>query len=268
MRGVFAKDVSQLATMTQHAVPPFLERSFAFLLAKDRLRREGIFRISGLKSEVESYYRHINATGDATFPEDCNPHVVANLVTRFFREIPNHILIDANASAWDDVRTAKDIKHRVDLLPVVNRAILSRTIAFLSIAVSEKWDNRMSVNAIARILKPSLITKPNPMWLLADEVAELFFTSYAEIFEGISSLSADGRFLSPDEFDNLVGPDVLTDCFAVSVVMLPNLKEEKGPARICRQVHIPAVAMEAMIDELLKLEDKPQKATGFQLIPL
>jgi hypothetical protein len=268
MRGVFGKDVGQLAMMSRHAVPQFLERSFAFLLAKDRLRCEGIFRISGLKTQVDKHYHHINATGDATFPDDCNPYVVANLITRFFREIPNHILINSNANLWDSVRTAKDIKRQIGLLPVVNRAILSRTIAFLSIAVREEWDNRMNVKAIARILKPSLITKPNPSWLLADEIAELFFTNYAEIFEGISSLSPDGEFISPQEFDNIIGPDVLTECFAVSVARLPDQREGKELTRMCRQVDIPMTAMDVMLEELLQLDNNPKKATGFQLMPL
>jgi hypothetical protein len=56
--------------------------------------------------------------------------------------------------------------------------------------------------------------------------------------------------------------------FAVSVARLPDQREGKELTRMCRQVDIPMTAMDVVLEELLKLDNNPKRATGFQLMPL
>ena len=258
---VFHQSLSSLAAITGKAVPPFLESCFSFLM--DKLDVEGIFRVPGLDSDIQRFIALADASGTVEFPENTSPFVVANLLTRFIAKIPNHILEDRNADSWTALTDVAKAKSLISDLPPMNRAVLSRLLAFFLKVIEHGDKNRMGKSNIGIILSPILITNNNDnWWLLKQETVAMLLDNYETLFGENAKIGApsclaldnSGRFLTSDEFETSI-EDLFNMLFAQSCFVKPELVPvvEEKQQRMCRNVQMMAadVAPKDLFDELL-----------------
>ncbi|KAH0790902.1 RhoGAP domain containing protein [Histomonas meleagridis] len=255
---VFVQPLVELAVTNSKAIPPFLETSFRFLIDKG-LDTKGIFRVSGLDIEINKFQSIIDATGDIVYPPDTTPFVVANLITRFIRLIPNHLMIDKYADSWSKVSTPEEAQKLFLALPLINKAVLARIIGFFVLVTRHKT-NLMDTKALSIVLSPILISKPNDrMWLLPFHVIEIFLKDYEIVFGSMTSFDKSGNFMSADEFNSTIG-DVCNQFFCQSTLTTPlQLKplEEMKQCKLTRNLDIPKPEWESLFKTLLTIDYSP-----------
>jgi hypothetical protein len=268
---VFGVDIGQLAMRSGHAVPLFLEKLISFLLDKERLATEGIFRISADRAVVDRFQRDIDVSGDVMLSDTTDPHVAANLIGRFLRAIPGRIGVNSRADEWEKVKTVDDAKELFESLPLVHRAILSRTVGIFTAALRYPV-NRMGPGALARILLPSLVEKEDPWWLLDPAVPTLLIEHYGEIFASMPAIHADGRFMSAEEFDSSID-SLMGEFFCASampsarrVQPVSSLRAREG--RMQRNVVVKDGSCEEILAALLTLDETVHFQEPLVLTPL
>lgn len=264
---VFGCTLNELAVLHYKPIPSFLEKCFAFLL-KNGIDKEGIFRISGDIVELKNLQTKIDATNDIDLSDSTSPFVVANIITRFFRFIPGHVLIDTRADEWMNVRTADDAKRLFNLLPLINRAVLSRFMAFLTIVKNHSDRNRMGSQALSVVVSPNLIEKPgSPEFLLPNEVVMIMIDNYDNVFDSMPALNPSGEFQSDEEFSSSIG-NVCMEFFCKSSPVSMKLKpiDEEKQCRLDRNIHINKPNYNDTFQELLAFPSKTAKASSHQPI--
>jgi hypothetical protein len=268
---VFETDIGQLALRTGQAVPPFFEKLISFLLDKDRLATEGIFRISAIRSLLDRFQRDINISGDVVLPDDTDAHVAANLITRFIGAIPGRIGVNARANEWEKIKTVADAKELFESLPLVNRALLSRTVGLFTMVLRYP-ENRMGAQALARILLPSLVEKADPWWLLDAAIPTILIEHYAEVFASMPAVRPDGTFMTAQEFHNSID-NLMTEFFCVSAVpgarrVQPVSSVKAMEGRMRRNVAVKDRSTEEILNSLLTFDETVHFQEPFVLTPL
>ena len=250
---VYGQPIVEIALTTYKAIPPFLEKSFSFLLSNSRLDTKGIFRISGSDVEIQRFQKVIDATGDITYPNDTKPFVVANLITRFIRQIPNHLLIDKNAEAWEKAKTPEEAQKLFKGLPLIHRAVFTRIIAFFRVVTQHKKENCMEAKSLAIILSPILVSKSGDQrWLLSFSTVEMLLDRYDEIFGSMSSFDKNGEFMSDEEFNATIG-DICSQFFCQSTAAPLKLKPlvETKQCKLTRNLEISRIDWNDLFSILL-----------------
>jgi hypothetical protein len=251
---LFGEPIDKLALATARVVPLFLEKCFAFLLQENRLENEGIFRKSPSMDEQKHAIKMIDATGDLIMTPPPHHDLVASLIKKFIRDIPGHLLIDANWKAWSGIKTLPDVTRLIRSLPVVHQAILSRFLGFMSLLLNYP-SNRMGVIAIGRMIAPNIIEGESETWLMPDETMTLMLQNYREIFGPLSAIDEEGNFLSEEAFRKIAG-NVCDQFFVQSTPGPVTLKphSEAKQCRMSRQFKIPDPSREALFGALLNID--------------
>ena len=201
---IFHQPLVNLAAESHQPIPPFLEKCFKFILEK-AVDKVGIFRIPGNDRELKKMEEMLDKIGDIRLEETTNPFNVCNIITRFLRYIPGHVLIDDDSAKWYNAKTVEDMSKLVAQLPLLNRALLSRVLGFFSIVVQHTDKNRMNPKSIGIILSPNLIVdRENPTLLYPTQNIELLLNEYKNIFKKPFALDENGNFLSAEEYSNVV----------------------------------------------------------------
>lgn len=247
---------------TGYVIPPFLDECFNFIL--ENADQEGVFRVPGNDQDVKRLISLFDAGGVPEIkvtPASRRTTInnICNVITRFIKRIPEHLLIDKNSKLWDKDLNVEQVKRLVDNLPLCNKAFLSRIFGFFTKVAEHSDKNLMGVNNLSKILSASLIEDPNnQFWLLKTENAKLFFTNYKEIFGSMSSLDENGEFLSREDFQKSVG-DIFTSFFCQSssikkpeIVSVPQERQKK----MCRRITIEQLNWDQMFDVLLHHDSK------------
>ena len=101
---VWGQSLASVALNDQRAVPLFLEKCFKYII-DNHLDTEGLFRVAGKETEIKSLITSIDAIGDLTIGSDVSVYSICNIITRFIKDIPGHILLDKNANALQQCKT-------------------------------------------------------------------------------------------------------------------------------------------------------------------
>ncbi|OHT13133.1 RhoGAP domain containing protein [Tritrichomonas foetus] len=248
---VFGCSLNELAVMHYKAVPAFLEKCFDYII-RNGLNLEGIFRISGDFAEASRVQSSIDATDDLVINENTNPFIVANIISRFFRAIPGHVLIDKRADQWFNIKTVDDAKRNFQKLPLINKAIFSRLVGLLSIVAKNSDSNKMTPLALSIVMSPNLIERDDlSAFLLPKEVLIIMIENYEEIFKGMSALDENGNFLPENEFTASIG-DVCMEFFCKSSPVPLKLKpiEEENHYRLSRNFQIEPADFNTVMNDL------------------
>jgi hypothetical protein len=252
---VFGQPLSAIAMTTNHAVPPFIERCFSFM--SDKLDVTGIFRVPGADTEIRRYVSIADAAGNAEFAPNTTAYVVANLLTRFIRQIPNHLLDDKTATDWVFATTVEGVHAQIDKLPRLNKAVLSRVLAFFMQVIAHAGKNQMNAVNIGIILSPILIeNSSNHLWLLPRETVVLMFDNYKQLFGDLSAIDEDGEFMSSEKYEEKVG-GAFADLFCqtnVGIEFQPVVQEKQR--KMCRRVPIQKMDWGEMMEALLSDDHK------------
>lgn len=253
----FDQPLIEIALQTGYAIPPFLDLCFDFIL--QNLDQEGIFRVPGNTAEVKRLVSLFDAGGVTEIKvTPANRRVtvnnICNIITRFVKRIPDHLLLDKNVKQWDCDLTPDQVVKLVNDLPLCNKAFLSRLFGFFTKVAEHSDKNLMGVSNLSKIISASLIEDTNnPFWLLKTETAQIFFTHYQDIFGPMSSLDENGNFLTREQFQEKVG-DIFASFFCQSssfhkpeIASAPQERQKK----MCRRIAIEKLTWDQMFDLLL-----------------
>lgn len=227
-------------------------------MRNNRLCTEGLFRIQGNEVDIREYQTIINKTGDVNFPDEFPAVSVANIITRFIGCIPGHLLEDKNAEAWNNVRTPEQAKELINKLPIINKALLSRIMAFFRIVAKKSAETRMDAHCIATILSPTLVTNPkNPQYLLSVSVCTMLIEQYENIFDSIASLK-NGGFIPSDDFHASIS-DQCNEFFCQYKL---NQCNDAKHTRLSRNFEIPEIDPGVLLENLMRVDSKSENAVN------
>lgn len=146
-------------------LPAVVYRCIEYLLAKNAVAEEGIFRLSGSNTVIKALKDRFNNEGDVNLTAEdkyYDIHAVASLLKLYLRELPSSILTrDLHLEFLQCMEThGKEkviaLNVLVNKLPRVNRVLLESLSSFLLSIVSNDKVNKMNVrngkcNRVCRI---------------------------------------------------------------------------------------------------------------------
>ncbi|KAK9449605.1 uncharacterized protein V1518DRAFT_416458 [Limtongia smithiae] len=147
-------------------LPSVVYRCIEYLVAKNALKEEGIFRLSGSSSAMRALKERFSQVGDVDLVHDHTQydlHAVAGLLKMFLREMPSSVL---TKSLENDFLSAVDIAdrdERIDKLynllrrlPSENFGLLKALSHFLVRVVENQEQNKMSLKNVGIVFAPTL----------------------------------------------------------------------------------------------------------------
>jgi hypothetical protein len=143
-------------------IPKILHDTVIFL--SSHLQTEGLFRKTGSLSRQRELISFIER--GAIIPADSHVHDVANLMKRFFRELPEPLLtnrlLPCFEGAYEIFHNDKEKFHKVVLLlclmlPKDHRYALEWTINFMASVAANSSQNKMDADNLATVLTPNVM---------------------------------------------------------------------------------------------------------------
>eukprot|EP00004_Rigifila_ramosa_P017024 TRINITY_DN4099_c0_g2_i1.p1 TRINITY_DN4099_c0_g2~~TRINITY_DN4099_c0_g2_i1.p1 ORF type:complete len:436 (+),score=121.16 TRINITY_DN4099_c0_g2_i1:90-1310(+) len=118
-------------------IPSLVESVTHQLQEKGSLKEEGIFRLSGLSSQIQKLRQRVDRKQTVDYAQQ-DPHVLTGLLKLYLRELPEPLCTDALFSSFLETATIRDRKERVqatkillDQMPQSNRALLQHLMKLL-----------------------------------------------------------------------------------------------------------------------------------------
>ena len=159
-RAVFGVPLAEAVLFARPAdvateLPAVVYRCIEYLLAKNAVAEEGIFRLSGSNTVIRALKDRFNTEGDVNLTADgkyYDIHAVASLLKLYLRELPASILTrDLHIEFLQclELQSARDkvvaLNVLVNKLPRANRALLEALSSFLLSIVNNSEVNKMNV---------------------------------------------------------------------------------------------------------------------------
>lgn len=136
-------------------LPAVVYRCIEYLLAKNAVAEEGIFRLSGSNTVIKGLKDRFNNEGDVHLLSDGkyhDVHAIASLLKLYLRELPSSVLtreLHLEFLQCLELSHGKDkvvaLNHLVHQLPRANRALLDALSSFLLMIVNNADVNKMNV---------------------------------------------------------------------------------------------------------------------------
>jgi len=161
----------------QGYIPIVVQKCIRFLWP--HASKEGLFRVAGLKSELDRIVKAFDEGQMLKFDETYEVHVVAGVLKQFFRSLPEPIMTFEMYRPMLETQEISDEKERVqklrrlcDRLPECNHALLESFFLFLKHIVDDEH-NLMGARNIAIIFAPSFLRCKNetPAQFMSDQQA-------------------------------------------------------------------------------------------------
>jgi hypothetical protein len=168
------------------AVPSVVQQCSDYLRADNRLRTDGLFRVSATATMVSAIVERLEAGDDVDFAAIGDVHIVSNLLKRYFMALPDELLPfalvgpiakDAETGDADDV--AQRFRGVVAKLPSAVAALLRALMWLLRDVADHATVNRMTTSNIGVVFGPSIYRSVAPG---ADELANARLMSVALTF--------------------------------------------------------------------------------------
>ncbi|KAH9278368.1 Rho GTPase-activating protein 20 [Echinococcus granulosus] len=138
---------------------------------------EGIFRRSVQISHLQALVQRVDTNEDPLMAEECPPLHAANILKKYFKEIPGHLLIDEKWDDWCKMTTLKTdeeianyAKKMLRELPDINQSLLTFLLFTLAQIRVNQESNKMSVDALSTVWGPNLLERPNAAPSFEDSV--------------------------------------------------------------------------------------------------
>uniref|UniRef100_A0A5K3EU57 Rho-GAP domain-containing protein n=1 Tax=Mesocestoides corti TaxID=53468 RepID=A0A5K3EU57_MESCO len=129
---------------------------------------EGIFRKSVQKSQLHAMIQRVDTDENPLLVDECSPLYAANILKKYFSEIPGHLLIDEKWDDWCKMTTLKSdeeianyAKKMMRELPDINQSLLTFLLFTLAQIRVNQEVNKMSVDALSTVWGPNLLERPN-----------------------------------------------------------------------------------------------------------
>eukprot|EP00002_Diphylleia_rotans_P035442 TRINITY_DN772_c0_g1_i2.p1 TRINITY_DN772_c0_g1~~TRINITY_DN772_c0_g1_i2.p1 ORF type:complete len:629 (+),score=137.90 TRINITY_DN772_c0_g1_i2:49-1935(+) len=176
-----------------HEIPILIQQFLDYLDAKG-LQEEGIFRLSGARSQIERIKNDVDRGRSLDVDEIGDPHVVAGLLKMFLRELPEPLITFElyqtfiSARAYEGEEDIKEIVTLTHQLPQANYVMLDKLMALLHKTRGFSDVNKMGSANLATVFGPNLMrTKDLADAKLSDNsaisrVLEFMIDNHAKIF--------------------------------------------------------------------------------------
>ncbi|XP_074661157.1 uncharacterized protein LOC141913882 isoform X2 [Tubulanus polymorphus] len=159
---------------------PAIFRECIDYIEEHGLSCEGIYRISGVKSKIQSLKDSYNR-GRPVFLYEHEPNIVASLLKLFLRELPEPVLTTQLMPKFEEASTIKDVRKKVDgfkqlitELPEPNRLLVSWMIVHMTRIIQREKENKMSLQNVSIVLSPTM--------QISHRVLNVFFSFNKELF--------------------------------------------------------------------------------------
>ncbi|VDK35336.1 unnamed protein product [Taenia asiatica] len=166
---VYGRSLETHLAVTHAKIAYPLRQCIGALNNPKALCEEGIFRIAGSKSKVDTLKSALNALRAATVISQYDPYVVADAMKQYLRSLPQPLLTSHLLGEWARALEIKDravqlrrlqqIAHRMPPDYERNAGYLFR---FLHRFTEYSARNRMTPAGLAIIFGPALLTSPVP----------------------------------------------------------------------------------------------------------
>jgi hypothetical protein len=168
VKGAEGGDTSYSLAKKEEGIPAIIEETVAYLEKEDRLKLEGIFRVSGSTNDVKMLQNSYLKGRKVDLSKVQDPHTVAGVLKIFLREAKDPLLTFELYDCWvtaivtpgTTADRAKAVRQVVELMPTTNRLILNRLIGLLTKVAKYADVNLMTVNNIAIVFAPTLLRPP------------------------------------------------------------------------------------------------------------
>lgn len=144
------------------------------------LAREGIYRISGVKSKVQHLKDCYNRQQPVYLYEH-EPNIVASLLKQFLRDLPEPVLTTSLMPKFEEASTIKNNKKKVEAftrliadLPTCNRLLLSWMIVHMTHVIDLAQENKMTLQNVSIVLSPTMQISHRVLNVLFSNVSTLF----------------------------------------------------------------------------------------------
>eukprot|EP00005_Dracoamoeba_jomungandri_P004317 CAMPEP_0174259032 /NCGR_PEP_ID=MMETSP0439-20130205/7915_1 /TAXON_ID=0 /ORGANISM="Stereomyxa ramosa, Strain Chinc5" /LENGTH=1146 /DNA_ID=CAMNT_0015342765 /DNA_START=73 /DNA_END=3510 /DNA_ORIENTATION=+ len=147
-----------------HDIPDILYKSVSWLDDHDGHLSEGIFRISGMITDVQDFKSSFDRGIDLQFPQTADPHSVAGVLKLWVRELPEPIFPYA---VYDKLLSTSEIsspsqrvtavKQVLDELPPILIFSLQFLLCYLNKVSKHASQNKMNPHNLSIVFGPNLL---------------------------------------------------------------------------------------------------------------
>jgi len=134
-------------------VPEILVMLKDMLLVMGAIESEGIFRKAGLESEMTVLREKIN--NGEPFDSD-NPHSIATLMKRWFKQIPHRLLAGADKNLSEE-----EMVHPEKYLTGMDLTLFNWLVCLLVLVVEKQAENKMDPKNCAIVWGPGMVGSAN-----------------------------------------------------------------------------------------------------------
>lgn len=146
------------------AVPVIVRRCIDFLRSENRLRTEGLFRLSGDVKQITVLKRMLDVDEDCPHFQQFDTHVVAGILKAFLRELAEPVLTWILMPEWlacveinDQSLRISELQRIAFSLPHFNRETIRALTAFLKDVSDQCEYNKMTISNLAVVFGPCLL---------------------------------------------------------------------------------------------------------------
>lgn len=144
-------------------VPQFIERTCNYILEK-AVREEGIFRLSGMATQIAKLKEQFNLGKKIFFSEDMDPNSVSGLIKLWFRELPEPLLTWAlyrDFAGVIEIESPQDklaqLTQAIAKLPQANKYVLQYLMKVCFIVTQNSEANKMTAQNLGVVFGPNLL---------------------------------------------------------------------------------------------------------------
>lgn len=191
-------------------VPTFIWNATNFIETY-ALQQEGIYRLAPAMDKFNQVLKALDEHPDMPFPPDTNPNIVAQLIKRFLRELPDPPIpvnladeFIAAGSLEDEEAQGKAIMTALSRMPLANRDLLCVLFKHLCLVAANEATNRMGCTNLSTVFNPCLFRSKDsmPLILAGKQQAVVF----AWLINHIDEVIAEYPLPSPSAFVSFAGP--------------------------------------------------------------
>eukprot|EP01104_Vermistella_antarctica_P002925 TRINITY_DN13101_c0_g1_i1.p1 TRINITY_DN13101_c0_g1~~TRINITY_DN13101_c0_g1_i1.p1 ORF type:complete len:754 (+),score=192.56 TRINITY_DN13101_c0_g1_i1:567-2828(+) len=215
---VFGESLSTVLSREGSLVPRVITECIDLLNDTGALEVEGIFRISGSSSDIQSMRKQVDRGKYGAFKSVRDPHTVSGLLKTYLRELPEPLFSFEFFSKFVAAAKSNSIEKIAELaaqLPESNRRFLHELVSFFAEVANHSEVNKMTAKNLAVVFAPNVIYSRSQSGVsvledtaLANKVMEMCINNSTLVFpllpdpesprvNGTDNSSSEGENMSP-----------------------------------------------------------------------
>lgn len=193
------------------------------------LEIEGIYRVSGMKSKVDTL-KELYDQGKSVDLTEYEAEAVTSLIKLYIRELPENILTSALLPKFNEISATQEIKDQLEKaklllaeLPACNRTLLAWLFTHMSHVIEKYSSNRMNLQNIGIVLSPTMNIGHGVLFIFLNYVGELFPDTKITRYDESRTMTIR---MDEDEEDLPSSPGAIASALAKQEAVLSQLHED------------------------------------------